>query len=72
MLTSQKLSLELSELRQKINAMANSDEFAVDALESLNAEYRMADAKYSAALIQEAEELEHAPDSEVLTGNTLR
>ena len=70
MLTSQRMQLELSELRNKINAMANSDDYEVDALESLNGEYRKAEVRFQAALIEEASEEEHAPDGDV-DGETL-
>ncbi len=70
MLTSQRLQLELSEMRNKINAMANSDDYEVDALEKLNGEYRQAEVRYQSALIEEAEEQERAPDGDV-DGATL-
>ena len=65
MLTSQRLQLELSELRNKINAMANSDDFEADALEKLNAEYRMSEIRFQSALIQENEEQERTPDGDL-------
>ena len=65
MLTSQRIQLEQSQLRNKINAMANSDDFNADELESLNAEYRNAEVRYQSALIQENSELEQTPDGDI-------
>ena len=65
MLASQRMQLELSELRNKINAMANADDFEVDALESLNTQYRQAEVRYQSAVIEEDVEQESTPDGDV-------
>ena len=65
MLTSQRLQLELSEMRNKINKMSHSDEYNVDELEGLNTQYRQAEVRYQSAIIEEAEETERAPDGDI-------
>ena len=70
MLASQRLQLEISELRNRINAMANSDDYEVDVLEKMNGEYRRAEVRFQSALIEENEEEERAPDGDV-DGQTL-
>ena len=65
MLTSQRIQLELSEMRNRINATANSDDYNVDELESLNTQYRQAEVRYQSAIISEAQETERAPDGDV-------
>ena len=58
MLHSQKLQLQMSELRNKINAMNNSDDFDGDELEGLNKDYSKLEVRFQSAIISESEEKE--------------
>ena len=65
MLTSQRLQLELSELRNRVNGLAGEEDFNADELEGLNTKYRNTEIRFQSALIQEAAEKEESPDSDV-------
>ena len=56
MLASQKLQLEMSDARRKINAMSAQEEFEIDALDGLNKGYLALETRYASAIISEAAE----------------
>ena len=69
MLISQKLQLEMSELRQKINSMDSGTdddvEYRADEMDALTSEYNKLESRYRAALIRESEEIEQTPTPEL-------
>ena len=65
MLKSQKLQLDMSEKRQAINALQNSEEYEIDALDALNKEYAGLEVRFQSALIEEAAETEATPTDDL-------
>ena len=58
MLHSQKIQLEMSEKRNKINAMATSEDFDGDELDALNKDYAKTEIRFRSAIISEESEKE--------------
>ena len=65
MLKSQRLQLDMSEKRQAINALQNSEEYEIDDLDRLNKDYAGLEVRYQSALIEEAAETEATPTDDL-------
>ena len=65
MLKSQKLQLDMSEKRQAINALQNSEEYEIDDLDRLNKDYAGLEVRFQSALIEEAAETEATPTDDL-------
>ena len=65
MLASQKLQLQIAEKRREINANSQQDEYNVDEMNALNAEFMELETRYSSALITEAEEYKNTPTDDL-------
>ena len=55
----------MSEKRQAINALQNSEEYEIDALDALNKEYAGLEVRFQSALIEEAAETEATPSGDL-------
>ena len=70
---SESIQIKLSELREKINTLSDSEEYRQEEADALTTEYRELESKYRVALIRDSEEIESTPTGDMdAEGRELR